>query len=400
MGELYSSSFCNLAATASSNGRGGLFRDRNSGSVLPCIVHATWNGLQKGYFFCFNPEEWKYEVTQAPLNCRGWVLQERLLSPRVLHFGASQLYWECEELSASEAYPQGLPRSMKGYGIKEALSLRKSASPSQMNGDSTNCYSVWKFCVNEYSKCALTIESDKLVALSGIARLMHENLGSEDTYLAGLWKSRLTWHLLWEIHTPWRGGEGGRRSKLYRAPSWSWACLDGEILFPDPSVGTAEINTDMATILDVDVIPLGDSFGQVVSGTVRIRGPLFRVKLQQRFTRGGTRRIGYDMILCGRTLRTYDPLIRADEDVLLSTNLDHDFHCLAVRSYYNSGKHWVRGLILEPTGNVKGQFQRVGIFTECESELYIDLIAKNLLFDPDLVYEENNGDGNFTVSIV
>ncbi|KAF1955419.1 hypothetical protein CC80DRAFT_493300 [Byssothecium circinans] len=40
---------------------------------------------------------------------RPWVLQERLLCRRLLHFGAEQLYWECNSLKASETFPQGLP---------------------------------------------------------------------------------------------------------------------------------------------------------------------------------------------------------------------------------------------------------------------------------------------------
>jgi serine/threonine protein kinase len=40
---------------------------------------------------------------------RAWVLQERLLSPRLLHLGPEQMYWECNALKASETFPRGLP---------------------------------------------------------------------------------------------------------------------------------------------------------------------------------------------------------------------------------------------------------------------------------------------------
>lgn len=40
---------------------------------------------------------------------RAWVLQERLLSKRVLHLTDKQMYWECNELKASETFPRGLP---------------------------------------------------------------------------------------------------------------------------------------------------------------------------------------------------------------------------------------------------------------------------------------------------
>lgn len=40
---------------------------------------------------------------------RAWSLQERLLSRRLLHLGAEQMYWECNTLKASETFPRGLP---------------------------------------------------------------------------------------------------------------------------------------------------------------------------------------------------------------------------------------------------------------------------------------------------
>jgi hypothetical protein len=70
MGGVYSNSLCNFTATVSSDGRGGLFLDRDSNATLPSLVHATWDGLQKGYFLCFARFEWNYEVVQASLNRR------------------------------------------------------------------------------------------------------------------------------------------------------------------------------------------------------------------------------------------------------------------------------------------------------------------------------------------
>ena len=40
----------------------------------------------------------------SPLSGRGWVLQERLLAPRTLHFGREQLFWECCECRHLEGY--------------------------------------------------------------------------------------------------------------------------------------------------------------------------------------------------------------------------------------------------------------------------------------------------------
>lgn len=49
----------------------------------------------------------------------------------------------------------------------------------------------------------------------------------KDKYLFGLWKSSLLTDLMWtsapgQVHMP-------ERVPVYRAPSWSWASMDGEI---------------------------------------------------------------------------------------------------------------------------------------------------------------------------
>lgn len=40
-------------------------------------------------------ELWEQNVEKAPLGQRGLVMQERVLSPRIIHFAADRAYWEC-----------------------------------------------------------------------------------------------------------------------------------------------------------------------------------------------------------------------------------------------------------------------------------------------------------------
>src|SRR6266542_1322775 len=61
-------------------------------------------------------------VDRVILNTRGWVLQERLLSRRILHFGAEMIYWECchraaSELNATGYVYQSYPREFGGNFI-------------------------------------------------------------------------------------------------------------------------------------------------------------------------------------------------------------------------------------------------------------------------------------------
>ncbi|KAB8270623.1 ankyrin repeat-containing domain protein [Aspergillus minisclerotigenes] len=49
---------------------------------------------------------WVGLLAQGPLQSRGWCLQERELSPRVLHYTPSQVLWECRAFKASEGWPE------------------------------------------------------------------------------------------------------------------------------------------------------------------------------------------------------------------------------------------------------------------------------------------------------
>jgi hypothetical protein len=43
---------------------------------------------------------------KGPLSARGWTLQERELSPRILHYTKHQVLWECRDCIASETKPE------------------------------------------------------------------------------------------------------------------------------------------------------------------------------------------------------------------------------------------------------------------------------------------------------
>jgi hypothetical protein len=56
---------------------------------------------------CVNSSRWRDNIDDAPLNKRGWVTQERSLSPRVLHFAAGEIFFECQRVRASETFFEG-----------------------------------------------------------------------------------------------------------------------------------------------------------------------------------------------------------------------------------------------------------------------------------------------------
>lgn len=121
--------------------------------------------------------------------------------------------------------------------------------------------------MEHYSRCQLTKASDKLVALSGIARHVQAEL--QDTYVAGLWKSNFVESLAWRTQAEIRNS----RPKIYRAPSWSWAAVDGPICFPCRSSDSPK---PVAELIDFDItlVDHNNPTGPVQAASVTLKGKL------------------------------------------------------------------------------------------------------------------------------
>ncbi|KAK0666983.1 heterokaryon incompatibility protein-domain-containing protein, partial [Cercophora samala] len=215
MASIYGNSHLNIAATASRDGRGGCFRPRR-----PSALHPVKMTIHDRDFYLLDAEMWWEAFEKAPLNTRAWVLQERLLSPRVLHFDHDQLVWECNELTASERYPHGInglipaPRFLRNR--LDSL-LQTALLPGQ------ELFHAWKPIIRAYSSCALTKSSDKLIALHGIASRIKDVLKA--SYSAGLFSTNLESQLLWKVLE----NEKATRPDQHVAPSWSWASMIGPV---------------------------------------------------------------------------------------------------------------------------------------------------------------------------
>ena len=102
MGNVYQNGVCNIAATAAPNGSAGCFMERDPILAQKCRlrINSTFSkvGLNPGIFDLVPEKLWEDGLSNAALNRRAWVVQERILAPRVLHFSMNQLFWECSEL--------------------------------------------------------------------------------------------------------------------------------------------------------------------------------------------------------------------------------------------------------------------------------------------------------------
>ncbi|KAF6512809.1 hypothetical protein HZS61_007615 [Fusarium oxysporum f. sp. conglutinans] len=230
---------------------------------------------------------WKSEVSDALVNKRGWVLQERFLAPRILHFSKRQLIWECCEKDAAEVYPDGLPLALSTSSDARFKQMDSSDYAGRVDryryreadGNSAP-HLLWLRIVELYTASALTVPSDKLIACSGIAKRVAEIV--QDDYVAGMWRRYLEGELLWMVqgnHQPGRW----TRPREYRAPSWSWASIDGPI-----TPGEPRIQDSLITVEDYHLdYWTSDKTAAIRGGWLRLRGVLKKTTLARKSSTPG-----------------------------------------------------------------------------------------------------------------
>jgi hypothetical protein len=124
------------------------------------------------------PLIWDESFSRQPLNQRRWVLQERQLSQRALHYTKSKLLWECRSLRACDDIPWGLSH---GSATRKPRVL--DGREGSWKGD---IFNAWHTMTQDYSSMLLTRDTDKLGALSGLAKEVQRSLASN--YIAGIWE--------------------------------------------------------------------------------------------------------------------------------------------------------------------------------------------------------------------
>jgi hypothetical protein len=213
MGDIYHNSICTIAChAAEKKDKGFLNRTFDKGSVIV-------PGNNETAFRVILPSEFSRAVVyDSVLNWRGWVLQERLMSTRIIHFMKSQMYFESQgnnviALDTMESnYLDTTP------GLLPTRQMNNAALFNKQQGQ-------WHRIIEWYSYCSLTLEKDKLPALAGIATMIQRK--TYDDYFAGLWGRSFYEDLLWVVADSLRS----KRPMSPRAPSWSWASLDGAIIY-------------------------------------------------------------------------------------------------------------------------------------------------------------------------
>ncbi|CAG8977731.1 hypothetical protein HYALB_00012166 [Hymenoscyphus albidus] len=164
--------------------------------------------------------------TLPAIDKRGWTFQERSLSPRLLIYGEQGLSFECQ---TEEKTNGGRAVKWKPWDDWRANNPIFTKPDTSNEGEIEKLQRAWCFMVENYASRSLTFPEDKLTAISGVAGEF-KRFFRGDEYMAGLWKGWILEGLGWFVNTL---GDGRiyPRPKEYRAPSWSWASVDGNVIY-------------------------------------------------------------------------------------------------------------------------------------------------------------------------
>jgi hypothetical protein len=334
MADIYSNTYCNIAATDSKTCNDGIFLDQYHRKPVIIPMTTDWDNIHTQYCI-LDRDFWMKKLDSSSLQTRGWVLQERYLSPRTIHLG-EMLFWECFKALHSEFLPKPVADSRISFNKRLIGPLQQSEADP---------YTLWSTLVDNFSTRKLTFETDKLIAISGLARKLQLEIGN-DKYVAGLWWNKLPCELTWAADGMCRW------PSKYRAPSWSWASIDGFVLTHryDPS------DQELIEKLDYELeYVANDIYGEVSSGHIRVNGRLYPHRLSHRDKHWIAVFVDDDMNSDG-----YSAAVNLDVEEEGHNYAQDEYYCLPI--LYEKSNSDVRCLSLQPTGREQGEYFRVGSF--------------------------------------
>lgn len=396
MDKIYRHAFVTLAATSASTSEDGFLdyalKDRTF-SIRPrrsqdqtSAPYGEDDIITVRFMESTHHDRMEPDVEESTWNKRGWTLQERHLSRRIIHFSRTQIFWECRRGFASECGQRilRLPCSItRVYGANDSSddsdysSDGEDSSPEkdenisedtddivgsitdeQTMATRASLYNWWFQILADYSRRKLTYASDKFPAISGLVKELHaahfDITQREDQYVAGVWIGALADCLLWMPEDPAQMIHPG----TYRAPTWSWAHCDGAII-PSP-MGYPDLTPDSSLVEYLGHEPVfetSDKHGRIKSALLRLRASIIRIRSGEICVGADTTRRRMTLIDGAESLG----FIRFDHVKSVTYEIDTDeLYAMPVKVQKLSLSDR-SGLVLR-RGNVPDTFERVGVF--------------------------------------
>ncbi|KAK4201706.1 heterokaryon incompatibility protein-domain-containing protein [Triangularia verruculosa] len=308
------------------------------------------------------------------LQARAWTFQERVLSKRVLHFGEFEMGWECASCTRCEcaAYIPGQQRGLSdenwlfsnfwtwtrnhegdGTQVEDVTQIcTKEVSRNSLSGRSAVFSSQWRQAITDYSKRSLSVPTDRLPALSGLAS--RATCTYSTTYLGGLWREDLATGLLWRRDNQ----STGTRPVEYIAPTWSWASLDAGVRWSHGRAGWRREDITI-NVVDASCTPLtaANLYGAVQDGRIQA----WALTMPLSITPGPALEMASIRVI----RRGYGHYTQVVPDVSDWQEFESDQHYMIVQVRYAARRDFSEdtGLVVRKSRRVPDAWERVGCYS-------------------------------------
>ncbi|PHH52483.1 hypothetical protein CFIMG_002716RAa3 [Ceratocystis fimbriata CBS 114723] len=239
--------------------------------------------------------QYRDDINNSYWASRGWVFQEQCLSKRLIIFGAPNVYFKSPSRAVKiEGINQRVQQDIK-------LAFTKIADTKNLAKAATQWYGI----AQRYQNKGLTVASDRLPALSGLANEFAYIMGfAASDFVAGNWRQTFITDISWEQEQPQhnlsalikqleasalasqlRFPVSTDESNIVRTddtktgiiPSWSWMrdANQGGDCWWMPNVETYEPCQEGAREWDVrTATPGSNPFGAITGGYIVLHGKL------------------------------------------------------------------------------------------------------------------------------
>ena len=170
MEKYFNSAYCIIAVTSARDPTEGFLDPRPVGQCVkvssdPCNL----------LYVCNVVSDFGHDVEQGVLNLRAWVLQERALSCRTVHFTTPQTYWECGKKIHCENLTRMSNPAAKSLDDRQFPRSAIEYAPSSRSF-------LFERHFELYSKRLITNRADRSIAISGLETRLAKTFETDRKY--------------------------------------------------------------------------------------------------------------------------------------------------------------------------------------------------------------------------